>query len=453
MKQQTMNKLAAKITFNVSRHFGRHFQKSCRCYTSGNVRHSNTNLSNCEVMQNRYDHLKHLIYDKHEQVCNIAPRAVFAVNQINLQDIHVYGFDYDYTLAQYADLMQDFIYKEATNFLVKNYHFPKDLLSLQYLPKFCIRGLHYDIPRSLLMKVDICNVIQLGTVHRGLHKLTDEEVWKVLRSRHIPKQLMEQSYVGGETLRQLMDIFSLPEMMLLANVVDYFDEKNIRFDPKILFENVQLAVRDVHISGLLYEEVTNNIEQYLVKNSLCDLINRLASAKKKLFLITNSKFHFVNHGMCHLLGPDWQEAFDVVIVQAKKPHFFKTMVRPFKTVVQGGISSEMMVSWDRVTEFKKGIVYCEGCLDELMKLSKWQGTEVLYFGDQIYADLSELAYAHGWRTGAVIPELEEEIDIMNSKMFGESIIWIQTLERLLERMQVRLRFDFTWIFLKVFFKN
>jgi len=405
------------------------FKASCY-YSTGRFYKNESKCSNYEKMQTRYNHLKNLIYDKHEQVYNIAPRAMFAVNQINLHDIHVYGFDYDYTLAQYADTMQDFIYKEATKLLVGHYHFPKDLLSLKYHPKFCIRGLHYDIPRSLLLKVDICNVIQLGTVHRGLQKLTDEEVLQQMGSRHIPKQVMEQSYVGGESLRQLMDIFSMPEMMLLANVVNYFDQKSIRYDPRILFENVQSAVRDVHVSGHLYKEVSSNLETYLVKSSLCDVVTHLTAANKKLFLITNSNFDFVKTGMCHLLGSDWQDAFDVVIVQAKKPNFFKSLARPFKTVTHGG------VSWDRITEFKKGEVYCEGCLDELMKLSKWDGTEVLYFGDQIYADLSDLSYSHGWRTGAIIPELEEEIDIMNSKYFGETVIWVQTLERLLERMQV-----------------
>ena len=434
MHRASLHKLF--VNFSLSSFQRSHSSKTCRYFSTEEFYEDAEKYTNYELMQTRYSYLKKLIYEKHEQKYNIGPRALFAVNQLNLHDIHVYGFDYDYTLAQYSDIMQDFIYKEATKILVKKYHFPKKLLGLQYQPKFCIRGLHYDIPRSLLMKVDICNVIQFGTVHRGLQKLTDSKVLELLGSRHIPKQVIEQSYVGGESLRQLMDIFSLPEMMLLANVVEYFDQEGIRYDPRILFENVQYSVRDVHISGLLYNEVSNNIEAYLVKNSLCDLINHLTNANRKLFLITNSNFHFVDTGMRHLLGFDWQDAFDVVIVEAKKPNFFKTTARPFKTVVHGSISSEMTISWDRITEFKKGEVYCEGCLDELMKLSKWDGTEVLYFGDQIYADLSDLSYSHGWRTGAVIPELEEEIDIMNSKVFGETVIWIQTLERLLERMQV-----------------
>ena len=416
-------------------HLLKHFYKLSRLFFSRNIANNAITSKGSEFMQKHYQLRKNRIYHEYEQFSTINPKAIFAVNQINLNDVNVYGFDYDYTLAQYADAMQDYIYKEALNLLVEKYHFPKSLRSLCYEPEFCIRGLHYDISKSLLMKVDICNVIQLGTVHRGLQKLTDDEVHEVFNgSRHIPKHVIDQSYTGGESLRQLMDIFSIPEMMLLANVVDYFVKKNIPYDPRILFENVQNAVREVHISGLLYAEVCQNLEKYLEKHSLCKLINHLTSKQKTLFLITNSNYQFVNTGMCYLLGPDWQDAFDVVIVQAKKPHFFKTNMRPFKTIMPD--SPEVEVSWSRVSEFKKGTVYCEGCLYELMNLSKWEGTEVLYFGDQIYADLSDLTYAHGWRTGAIIPELEREIEVMNSVEFGQSVLWIQTLEYLLERMQV-----------------
>lgn len=36
----------------------------------------------------------------------------------------------------------------------------------------------------------------------------------------------------------------------------------------------------------------------------------------------------------------------------------------------------------------------------------------------------------------MIPELEDEIVVMNSEEFGTSVLWVQTLEKLLERMQI-----------------
>lgn len=60
---------------------------------------------------------------------------------------------------------------------------------------------------------------------------------------------------------------------------------------------------------------------------------------------------------------------------------------------------------------------------------------MIYFGDQIYADLQNPRYSNGWYTGAIIHELKREIDVMNAATFANNVVWIQTLERLIERMQ------------------
>lgn len=78
---------------------------------------------------------------------------------------------------------------------------------------------------------------------------------------------------------------------------------------------------------------------------------RLVNANKKLFLVTNSPFIFVyvyirrfvffefiltnnnlsrNKGMQYLVGNDWRDLFDVVIVQARKPMFFTEDSRPLR---------------------------------------------------------------------------------------------------------------------------
>ena len=46
------------------------------------------------------------------------PQAVYANNELCLDDIDVYGFDYDYTLAFYGDALDDLIYKMGREKLV-----------------------------------------------------------------------------------------------------------------------------------------------------------------------------------------------------------------------------------------------------------------------------------------------------------------------------------------------
>ena len=49
---------------------------------------------------------------------DVNTRSVFANTELNLGEIEVYGFDYDYTLATYRSAVEEFIYAEAKKALV-----------------------------------------------------------------------------------------------------------------------------------------------------------------------------------------------------------------------------------------------------------------------------------------------------------------------------------------------
>lgn len=53
--------------------------------------------------------------------------------------------------------------------------------------------------------------------------------------------------------------------------------------------------------------------------------------------------------------------------------------------------------------------------------------------------LQDLTLKHGWRTGAIIPELRKEIKIMNTEQYMHMMAWLQALTGLIEQMQVSRR--------------
>lgn len=161
------------------------------------------------------------------------------------------------------------------------------------------------------------------------------------------------------------------------------------------------------------------------------MLAKLAAHGKKMFLITNSPSSFVDKGMRYIVGKDWRDLFDVVIVQAEKPNFFNDKRRPFRKVNEKGV-----LLWDKIHKLQKGQIYKQGNLYEFLKLTGWRGSKVLYFGDHIYSDLADLTLKHGWRTGAIIPELRSELRIMNTEQYIQTMTWLQTLTGLLEQMQV-----------------
>ncbi|KAM3927011.1 5'-nucleotidase domain-containing protein 3 [Leptodactylus fuscus] len=363
------------------------------------------------------------------------PNAIFSNNEMSLENIEIYGFDYDYTLAFYSKDLHTLIFNTARDLLINEHRYPSELRKYDYDPNFAIRGLHYDVHKALLMKIDSFHYIQLGTVYRGFDVVPDSEVIEMYQGSHVPLEQMSDFYgksSEGNTLKQFMDIFSLPEMTLLSCVNDYFLKNNIDYEPVHLYKDVKDSIRDVHVKGLMYRAVEADIERYICYGEKTRaVLAKLANHGKKMFLITNSPSSFVDRGMNFIVGKDWRDLFDVVIVQADKPNFFNDKRRPFRKVTNRGV-----LLWDKINQLEKGKIYKQGNLFEFLKLTGWRGSKVLYFGDHIYSDLADLTLKHGWRTGAIIPELKSELTIMNTSQYIQTMAWLQGLTGLLERMQV-----------------
>nr|XP_053629305.1 5'-nucleotidase domain-containing protein 3-like isoform X2 [Cherax quadricarinatus] len=308
-----------------------------------------------EFLQKCYDDHRAL-WESKKQPENVNPRAVFASNELDLRDIKVYGFDYDYTLAHYEEAVEHLIYDLGKNVLISKYRQNK--------------------------------------------------------------------------MAHLADLFSLPEMCLLSQVAQYFLDNNIPYHSVPLFNDVKAAIASIHPE--MHRVVGRNISEYLIKDpSLVDFFDRLKKHNKEIFIITNSPFYFVNAGMSYILGENWRDYFDVVVANAKKPAFFTDSMRPFRE-----LNEEIHVqTWGPVTSLDKGKIYLEGNLQQLQQVKGWQGQEVLYFGDHPYTDLADVSLNHSWRTGAIIWELDYEIQCLNSEEYKKTSGWLMILQSLIESCQ------------------
>ncbi|CAH0727361.1 unnamed protein product, partial [Brenthis ino] len=419
------------------------------CTLFRSILKSNRNLSiknvnnNCQVLVNNFSTRELLkeAYCRTKLKCrskklpqDVNPQGVFACNELDLSEVKVYGFDYDYTLAHYKPTLEHLLYNLGRNMLLDKYKYPQEISKLEYKPDFAVRGLHYDIEKGLLLKLDSFLQIQFGAVYRGLTPVSTEEVLQIYKNRIIPI-----AYVEGDTrvhkanrskMVHLADLFSVPEMGLLCNVAEYFIKNHIDYHPEILFLDVKNSVQSCH--PIMHRIVAKNVEEYIRPNSdLKKYFQILQENDKKLFLVTNSPYHFVNAGMEMLVGTDWREYFDVVIVNANKPKFFTELSRPIR-VFDKNANTHI---WEKVTSLEKGIIYYEGTVKQLQDLTGWSGHQVLYFGDHPYSDLADVTLEHGWRTGAIINELTHEINTLNMQTFKENANWLQMLTQLIEDHQ------------------
>ena len=90
----------------------------------------------------RYDRMKYWLKQKRLPT-NIDKNGVFANDELDLNRIEVYGFDYDYTLATYKESVEHFIHQEAKSVLVDELKYPDPIRNFTYNPSSVIRGLHY----------------------------------------------------------------------------------------------------------------------------------------------------------------------------------------------------------------------------------------------------------------------------------------------------------------------
>lgn len=74
------------------------------------------------------------------------------------------------------------------------------------------------------------------------------------------------------------------------------------------------------------------------------------------------------------------------------------------------------LAFTAVDKFLPDQVYYHGCLKSFLQITKWNGPEVIYFGDHLFSDLRFPSKA-GWRTAAIIHELESEIHIQNDENY------------------------------------
>jgi len=385
---------------------------------------------------------------------NIASR-IFVNNAVDLSSTKVFGFDYDYTLAEYTPSTLNYIFEKAKSYLVGKYGYPSEVLGIPYDPDFIIRGLFFDPKRGVMMKLDGYSVIDANAVFKGLERVSEMELRQIYSTRRMGAHRIDHRFRQPQKhgFYQVLDEFSIPEAYLFSAMIQYFTEAELRYDPLLMYRAIRSAIADVHISQSLYKEVRDNKELYLGEQDSMRSVISYLSNHKKLFIISNSPFWFINMGMRHLVAPDWRDAFEVVICEAGKPSFFLDQNRPFLEMKQIDDKDSQpgeeetgkrrhlftnirgdnrryykKANWQKVDKLEKGKVYYEGSLAEFGKLTDWDQKSVLYFGDQINADLAEPSLRFGWRTAAIIPELEAEMAIYDSSMFRLKVNRLQEIE-------------------------
>jgi len=360
-----------------------------------------------------------LLEDDRKDVQN----RIFVNRSLTLEKIKFYGFDMDYTLAEYKSEEYENLGFELVKERLIQIGYPKEISNIKYKPSFPVRGLWWDNLHGNMLKVDGFGNI-LFCCH-GLKFLKADQI-----SVKYPNKFLQ---LDDSRIYVYNTLFNLPEIYLLACLIDFFqnhkDYKEVRdgfkfnelhMSYKSLFQDVRGSVDYVHMEGDLKKRTCQNLSMYLKKDErLPKVLYNLKKSGAKTFLLTNSGWDYSNKVMEYLLdfpdapyaGKSWQSYFDFTFVDARKPLFFGegTVLRQVnKTTGQLSIGTH-------TGNLEDMAVYSGGSSEVLSRLIGAKGRDVLYVGDHIFGDVIKSKKLRGWRTFLIVPELNDELNVWTSK--------------------------------------
>ena len=350
-------------------------------------------------------------------------REIYVNRTLRMDSIRHVGFDLDWTLASYhRDVLGELTYRLAVERLVATGRYPAALAGLGYRPEFSCRGLLIDRHLGTVIKMDRHRYV--GAAYLGYRRLDSPE--RAALYRQEPIDLSRERFYRVDTL------FELPEVALFNDLVELVREGTSVPEPKVvagIFDDVRTTVDTLHADGSLKSLIGRRPERFLTRDrQLGTALARLLLGGKRLFLLTNSEWTFTNAVCSYLLDgllpglPTWRDYFDLVVVSAAKPGFFRD-VRPFVRLDADGepVGREAVPEWHGL--------YSGGCRAHLMELLDSHGEQVLFVGDHVYGDIRWPRVSTTWRTALVVSELETEI---------QRTIETQDVERELIRLRHRL---------------
>jgi HAD superfamily 5'-nucleotidase-like hydrolase len=340
--------------------------------------------------------------DKQTEESVAAKRQIYCNRTLNMRSIGAIGYDMDYTLVHYrVETWERRAYDHIREHLSAE-GWP--VAELRFDPELVTRGLVIDTELGNLVKANRFGYVMRAT--HGTRPMAFEE--QRAAYRHVPVDLSEPRYFFLNTL------FALSGSCLFAQLVDLYDQQLF---PHIhgyhdLFERILGHVDQTHVEGSLKAEIMADPDGYveLDPEAPLALLDQLNSGKR-LMLISNAEWPYVRELMAHSYDrflPDsmsWRDLFELVIVGARKPDFFSTSLPLFSIV-----DEDQGLLQPVPREFPGAGIFVGGDAGRVESYLGLSGSEILYVGDHIFADVRMSKSVLRWRTGLILRELEDEVE-------------------------------------------
>ncbi len=328
---------------------------------------------------------------------------VFVNRTLNLKKIKYIGLDMDHTLIRYnTENFERLSHTKIMEKLVSGKGYPEQIKKLQFDFHFALRGLVVDRNKGNLLKLNRYTAIR-NSFH-GMKPLDFKVHQKVYKSTYI--DLSKSDYLAVDTS------FSYSFAHAYSQLVDLKDhDTTVKLpDYAQMADDVLDALDEAHRDGSLKNAVRENLAHYIIKDpKVVEGLEKFKKHGKKIFVLTNSEFHYTKLLLDFAINPflkehkSWVDLFEMVVTFAQKPKFFYDDLRFMKVDPATGSMTNLEEKLGRG-------VYQGGNARKFTKDLGLDGDDILYIGDHIYGDILRLKKDCNWRTAMIIEELEQEIE-------------------------------------------
>lgn len=326
---------------------------------------------------------------------------VFVNRILNMKKIKYIGLDMDHTLIRYQiENFERLVYEYVIEELICKKSYPESIRQLKFNFNTVIRGLVIDSKNGNILKLSRHGAIRQS--FHGTRQIQFADQKNFYRSTYV--DLNDPNYMVIDTS------FSIAFCLIYAQLIDLKDEHPDAYRSySVIAADVLSAVDKVHADGALKKYIAMHIDDYVIKDkTVVDGLKRFIHHGKKIFIVTNSDFHYTRLLLDYAITPflaegeSWQDLFEYVITLSDKPRFFYDKIRFLDIDPKTGFMT------NHTGPLTPG-VYQGGNATKFSEDLKLSGDEILYIGDHIYGDILRLKKHCNWRTALVVEELGVEI--------------------------------------------
>eukprot|EP01116_Phalansterium_solitarium_P020754 TRINITY_DN6217_c0_g1_i1.p2 TRINITY_DN6217_c0_g1~~TRINITY_DN6217_c0_g1_i1.p2 ORF type:complete len:288 (-),score=96.45 TRINITY_DN6217_c0_g1_i1:489-1352(-) len=239
------------------------------------------------------------------------------------------GFDLDHTLVRYRlRALHELIFDCLVSYLVDDLSYPQRLKQNAVRHEFVKKGVVVDTYNGNLLKLD--GSMRVARAFHGSRRMSDADVELVYGGERVVDYPSDQ-YSSLPTYFEAAcaDVFAL--------IVDQRDSDASRTYPDATdplpssdylncWRHIVTARDHSFCSftvGRYFPAVLGTPSKYLRKQPhVRRWLQGLRKHGVKLLLLTNSMADYTDLLMKFSYGDDWKDLFDLIVVHAKKPHFF-----------------------------------------------------------------------------------------------------------------------------------